>query len=119
MKLCFPVESFGGLNSRISEHFGTAPIFITYDTDTKEAGLIYASDVAGDDKCSPASALAKQGVEIVITGGIGPGALNRLMDEGLHVMQAKAMVVAEDIEHYHKNELTVYGYNSGKCDCNS
>lgn len=119
MKLCFPVESFSGLDSKISEHFGNAPLYITYETDTKEAGLIYASDISGEDRCSPANGLSAQGVEIVITGGIGPGALNRLMDEGLHVMQAKSGIVSADIENYHKNELTLYGYDSGKCDCNS
>lgn len=117
MKLCFPVEVFSGLNSRISGHFGTAPIFITFDTDSEEAGLIYASDITSDGSCSPADGLVSHGVEIVITAGIGPGALKKLMDGGLHVMKAESGIVSEDIQNYHNNRLTLYGYESGKCDC--
>ena len=117
MKLCFPADNFNGLKSKISEHFGTAPFFITYDTDTKEAGLVYASDVAGDDKCSPSDKLAEMGIDIVITGGIGSGALNRLLDAGLHVMQAKAGIVDDDIQHYLDGGLSLLGYGSGECSC--
>lgn len=59
------------------------------------------------------------GIEVVITGGIGPGALQKLMDNGVHVMQAKNGIVEKDLENYRANCLTVYGYDSGKCDCNS
>jgi predicted Fe-Mo cluster-binding NifX family protein len=119
MKLCFPVENFQGLNSKISEHFGSAPFFITYDTDSKEAGLLYAQDLAGDDSCNPAAELAKLGIDIVITSGIGPGALNRLLDAGLYVFQALSGVVSEDLERYQNNALPALGYGSGKCDCGS
>ena len=40
MKLCFPIESEDGLNSRIYSHFGSAPNFIIYDTETDTTNTI-------------------------------------------------------------------------------
>ena len=117
MKLCFPVEKLSGLESHVSEHFGSAPYFITYDSETKEAGLLYAQDLAGESACNPADELGKMGIDAVITGGIGPGALNRLLDEGIYVYQAKSGPISVNIDHYNKSELTALGYGSGQCDC--
>jgi len=119
MKICFPVDSFQGMKSTITHHFGAAPCFITYETDTQEAGLIYAQDLQTTGSCNPSVELANLGVDVVVTGGIGPGALQKLMDNGVHVMQAKSGIVETDLENYTKGCLTVYGYDEGKCDCNS
>lgn len=119
MKLCFPVESFSGMDSIISHHFGAAPYFIIYDTDTKTPSLIQMQDLQKDGDGNPSEQLAAMGVDIVITAGIGPGALHRLMDNGVHVMKAEAGTVSKDLLNYENNALTVYGYDSGKCDCNS
>lgn len=119
MKLCFPIDSFSGMDSPVSHHFGAAPYFIIYNTETKEPSLVNMQDLQTSDSCNPSVELANMGVEIVITAGIGPGALHRLMDNGVHVFQAKDRIVSKDLEHYNKNALTVYGYDTGKCDCNS
>ncbi len=98
MKICFPVESNNGLESEIFGHFGSAPGFVTYDTETRESGYIDNKNAVHEHgACNPAAALAGSGVNAVVVGGIGQGAMMRLMSEGVAVYQAKSGKVKEDI----------------------
>ncbi|MGE4317656.1 MAG: NifB/NifX family molybdenum-iron cluster-binding protein [Deferribacterales bacterium] len=101
MKICFPVEINNGLNSEIYGHFGSAPGFVTYDTETKESGYIDNKNAVHEHgACNPAAALAGSGVNAVVVGGIGQGAMMRLMSEGVAVYQAKSGRVKEDIDGF-------------------
>jgi predicted Fe-Mo cluster-binding NifX family protein len=101
MKICFPVELNNGLESEIYGHFGSAPGFVTYDTETKESGYIDNKNAVHEHgACNPAAALAGSGVNAVVVGGIGQGAMMRLMSEGVAVYQAKSGRVKEDIDGF-------------------
>ena len=34
MKICFPVQNDNGIESAVYNHFGSAPVFVVFDTDT-------------------------------------------------------------------------------------
>ena len=34
MKICFPVQNDNGIESTVYNHFGSAPVFVVFDTDT-------------------------------------------------------------------------------------
>lgn len=75
MKLCFPVQVNEGIESKVYNHFGSAPMFVVVDTETQTTATIRNGDqhhVHG--ACNPIKALDNQQIEVVVAGGIGPGA---------------------------------------------
>ena len=40
MKLCFPIEANNGLKSIVYGHFGSAPMFFIYDSESKDSEII-------------------------------------------------------------------------------
>jgi predicted Fe-Mo cluster-binding NifX family protein len=98
MKLCFPVASYEGLNSRVFEHFGSAPLFVVVDSQTREVRAIPNRDLHHrHGACSPLKALGGEAIEGVVVGGIGAGALNGLQRAGLKVYKAKGVTVADNL----------------------
>jgi len=106
MKLCFPVEKFHGLKSSVYGHFGSAPSFALVDTDTKEVTEITNRDADHEHgKCSPLKAIDGQSIDCVIVGGIGAGALNKLITMGASVYRAEDGSVSDNLELFEKGSL--------------
>ncbi|HMK42616.1 MAG TPA: NifB/NifX family molybdenum-iron cluster-binding protein [Dissulfurispiraceae bacterium] len=98
MKFCLPVESDNGFDSLVHNHFGTAPSFVIVDTETKSLAVIANADLDHTHGgCNPVRALNNTVVDIVITGGIGSGALKRLLEVGVRVFKAEAKTVLENL----------------------
>jgi len=107
MKLCFPVEKYDGLESSVYGHFGSAPSFALVDTDTKELTEITNRDAGHEHgKCSPLKAIDGQSIDCVIVGGIGAGALNKLIAAGIHVYRASSGSVAENLTLFSEDRLS-------------
>ncbi len=84
MKICFPVESDKGLDSDVFGHFGSAPIFVAFDTLTKSIDTISNQDLGhAHGMCNPLKALDGKMVDVIIVGGIGAGAINKLNGMGI------------------------------------
>lgn len=116
MKICFPVETDKGLESEIYGHFGSAPGFVTYDTDTQTTGFINNRNAVHEHgACNPAEALENSGVSAVIVGGIGQGAVMRLMSGGVAVYQAKTGLVKDDAGLFSQNKLTKLSRDMNLC----
>jgi predicted Fe-Mo cluster-binding NifX family protein len=111
MKLCFPVEANNGLDSIVYGHFGSAPMFLIYDYDTRETEIIDNQNLQHvHGMCSPIQALNGRAVDAIIVGGIGAGAINKLNMMGVKVYQAMADTVQKNIDLFNNNmmsELTV------------
>ncbi len=106
MKICFPVRKNEGLESRIFGHFGSAPMFVVADTETREVQEVVNRDqrhVHG--ACRPLKALGGQVYDAIVVGGIGAGALSGLNRAGLKVYQAQNATVSENIESIEKGDL--------------
>ena len=106
MKVCFPVLKAEGLESEVYGHFGSAPSFFVIDTEDSNAATIINKDqnhVHG--MCNPVKALNNQQVDAIVVDGIGGGALSRLQQMGIRVLQAQASTVRENLEKIKKNEL--------------
>ena len=77
MKLCFPIDGDRGMASEVSAHFGSAPMFAVVDTDTGDCRVIENSNHQHDHGgCRPLASLEGCAVDVVVTRGIGPGALD-------------------------------------------
>ncbi|MCL5024534.1 MAG: diguanylate cyclase [Nitrospirae bacterium] len=106
MKVCFPVQRNEGVESRVFNHFGTAPLFIVVDTETSEVSVIANRDQRhAHGQCNPVRVLGGEQVDAVVVGGIGGGALRGLNLSGIRVYQTQAQNVKENIALFRNQSL--------------
>lgn len=107
MKICFPVEHNKGLESAVFGHFGSAPIFMVYDTESATLNPLENQDLDHiHGKCSPIKALGGSMVDVVVVGGIGAGAINKLNSMGIKVYRASQGSIEENIDLFDRNVLS-------------
>lgn len=123
MKICFPVETLQGLDSRVYEHFGSAPGFVIVDTDASTVEEIRNGDQHhAHGMCQPLKALGGRMVDAVAVGGIGMGALMKLQSQGIRVFHAAPGTVGQNIGLVQERSLpefdpglTCAGHIGGGC----
>ena len=107
MKICFPVESNKGLNSEVFGHFGSAPIFIVFNTESKSIDTINNQDLNHTHgMCSPLKALDGKTIDAIVVGGIGAGAINKLNGMGIKVYRAIKGTVQDNIRLFENSTLS-------------
>lgn len=110
VKICVPVTTDRGLESPVSGHFGSAPLFMLVDVQTRVAtALTNTRAVHEHGACRPLDALAGHDIDAIVVGGIGAGALMKLQGAGIRVFRAKATTVAGCLESFLKNEAEEIG----------
>ena len=106
MKLCFPVKTDSGLESGIFGHFGSAPFFVVFDTETKKTFTINNQDLDHiHGQCNPMKALDGKVVDAIIVGGIGAGAIRGLNNKGIKVYKADKGDIRENITLFEAGTL--------------
>ena len=100
MIICFPVTEARGLESEVYGHFGSAPAFLLVDTTSRAVKRIDNRDIHhAHGACNPLKALGSHGgVDAVVVGGIGRGALMGLTSAGVKVYRASAPTAAGNLE---------------------
>jgi predicted Fe-Mo cluster-binding NifX family protein len=121
MRICFPVETNNGLDSEVYGHFGSAPIFIVFTTETKTIETIDNQDLGHTHgMCSPLKALDGKMVDAIVVGGIGAGAINKLNEMRIKVYRAIGGTVRDNIELFENDkiaEITVEHACGGHAGC--
>jgi predicted Fe-Mo cluster-binding NifX family protein len=115
MNICIPVLDNRGTDSVVCEHFGSAPMLMLVDSETRACKPISTNaDCDGHHHghghvggCAPVKLLAGEKVDAVVVGGIGRGALNQLQALGLAVYQARGGTVADALEALRENRLAL------------
>lgn len=106
MNVCVPVLEDQGLMSRPSPHFGSSPFFALVDTVTMNPRTIRNQDeVHQHGMCNPLGAIQGEGVDVVIVGGIGGGALRKLQAVGIPVLWAQGLTLGEIIAQFKAGAL--------------
>jgi len=106
MKLCIPVKQKDGLESSVYSHFGSAPAFLIFDTNSKEEIIIDNSNMNHDHgACNPIQTIGGSNVNAVIVGGIGGGAISKLKANNIKVFQSVKGTVEFNIEMFNKSLL--------------
>jgi predicted Fe-Mo cluster-binding NifX family protein len=101
MIICIPVTENRGLVSPVCAHFGSAPCFLIVDTDSGACRAIENQNLHhAHGMCQPLAALQGERLDGIVVGGIGMGALNKLMMAGLEVYQAQHATVDETLAAY-------------------
>lgn len=106
MKVCIPVSEDRGMESPICGHFGSAPAFLLFDTETREHRVFTNSDAQHEHgHCAPIARLAEERVAVFVVGGIGAGALERLLATGAAVYRGRQGSAASSIEALAQGQL--------------
>lgn len=101
MKIC--VSSTGQeKNALVDLRFGRCPYFVVFDVDSKtyavyQNGGITASGGAG---IAAAQTVIDTGAEVVLTGNIGPNAMELLKSNEIRIVQAAGRTVEEAVKAY-------------------
>ena len=106
MKIGFAVHSDQGIESKVYDHFGSAPAFIIVDTEAKDPIRVNNKDLNHvHGACNPIMALDGYSVNAMVVGGIGAGAINKLNAMGVKVYAAAAPTVKENLDLLTENRL--------------
>jgi predicted Fe-Mo cluster-binding NifX family protein len=96
MKACFPVAQDRGLESCVHSHFGSAPLFLIADTESRATHVVPNPERDhAHGRCSPLDVLAGEQIDLVVVSGIGAGALHRLRDAGIAVYHTSRETAGE------------------------
>lgn len=123
MKIAFPTQKNIGIDSSVHSHFGSAPFFVVVDSDTGETETINNHDLNHTHgKCQPLAALGGKTVEAIATGGIGAGALQKLIAADVTAYRAIEGTVSENLALIKTGKLpefsmeqTCAGHHHGEC----
>jgi predicted Fe-Mo cluster-binding NifX family protein len=106
MKLCIPVTEDRGLESPVSAHFGSAPLFVVADTDSGACRSIPNKDLHhSHGMCRPLSSLTGEEIDGVAVGGIGAGALGKLAAAGMRVFMTRERSVRDTVSAFRSGTL--------------
>jgi predicted Fe-Mo cluster-binding NifX family protein len=106
MTICIPVVADHGVDSPVCEHFGSAPLFMIVDTDSSSCRAIPNHNAHhAHGMCMPLQSLQGERLDGIVVGGIGAGALGKLMAAGLQVFLTGGRTVAETVSAYKAGQL--------------
>jgi predicted Fe-Mo cluster-binding NifX family protein len=110
MKICVSASS-GSLDANVDSRFGRCPYFVIVDSDTMEFNAITndSSNAAHGAGIQAAQTVANMGVNLVITGNVGPNAFNVLAASGMKIVTGASGTVREAVEQYKNGQLTEVG----------
>ena len=111
MIYCIPSESTTGLAAPISGHFGRCSYFCIYDDQTEETATVANANTHDEHgQCRPLESIEGLGVNVVLAGGMGRGAVSRLNAAGIEVFclseaTTDSLTVGEMVEAYRTGNL--------------
>jgi len=99
MKIAFPTEDDRGVDSLVYGHFGSARYFIVVESEDEGVKTAVNQDAEHQHgQCKPLQALGGNSVDAVVVGGIGRGALSKLLAAGIKVYRAVEGTVRENLK---------------------
>ena len=106
MKIAFPIQADQGLESAVYNHFGSANTFFIFDSETDEGKSVTNADLHHiHGQCQPLAALNGAVADAIVVGGIGRGALKKLLKEGIKAYKAVEGTVGENLALYKSGKL--------------
>ncbi len=103
-------------NGEVNQHFGQSQSFAVIDIDSNSVTEVSAAGLQHKHE-GLAGLLKEQGVEVVIVGGIGAGALQSLESQGIKVLFGASGPIKEVAETFARGEFvshrTVCNHDGG------
>jgi predicted Fe-Mo cluster-binding NifX family protein len=110
MKICVSAVS-DSLDAPIDPRFGRCPYFVIIDSETMQFEALpnMASGATGGAGIQSAQTIASKGVNVLITGNVGPNAFQALSAGGIRIVTGAFGTVREVVEKYKRGELRETG----------
>ena len=110
MKICVSAVA-NSLDAQLDPRFGRCPYFTIVDPETLQFEAIQntASGATGGAGIQAAQTIASRGVEVLITGNVGPNAFQALSAAGIKIVTGAFGTVREIVEKYKRGELRETG----------
>ncbi|MFA6281961.1 MAG: NifB/NifX family molybdenum-iron cluster-binding protein [Candidatus Omnitrophota bacterium] len=106
MRICIPTEANEGLNAKVHGHFGSAPYFTIVDTEKDSVEIIdNTNQHHTHGMCQPMSALIGKSIDVVVTGGMGARAVQKLNEGGIKVYRVIPGAVVDIVSQFTKGGL--------------
>lgn len=105
MKVCF--SSMGNSsNSMLDPRFGRASYFTIADTDSMKCEIIENTAAsAGGAGITAGQLMADKGVEAVVTGSVGPNAMDVLKAAGIQIYKGCSETIRENLNRFKEGSL--------------
>jgi len=108
MNICIPVNENDGLGSTVCAHFGSAPFFMIVDSESGSFRAITNDNQHhGHGMCAPLATLQGERIDAMVVGGIGMGALNKLLAAGISVYVSQLPTVAATVDALNAGTLAL------------
>jgi len=106
MKICVSAVA-SSLDAQLDPRFGRCPYFVIVDSETMQFEAVpnMAAGATGGAGIQAAQTITSRGVEVLITGNVGPNAFQALSAAGIKIMTGAFGTVMEVVEKYKKGEL--------------
>jgi predicted Fe-Mo cluster-binding NifX family protein len=96
MMICIPTKDDQGLDSKINDHFGSAPYYALADTENDEVEIVLnRGHRHRQGACNPAGALGGYKIDAVVCAGMGRGAFSSLAGAGIKVLLSDKKTVRD------------------------
>ncbi|MFY9605352.1 MAG: NifB/NifX family molybdenum-iron cluster-binding protein [Thermoplasmata archaeon] len=107
MRICIPTSGTGGLDDKVSEHFGRAPTFTVVDTESEKVTVIEnrSDHMGGTGK--PPEQIKNTGCSVVLGCGLGPNAVSMLRSYGIQTYVGARGSAKEAIDQFNRGELRI------------
>ena len=108
MKIAISAEEKKGLDSQISHHFGRCPVYVLVDVDGDEVKDVLSIDNPFASQHQPGMVpgfIHSQGVEVMISGGMGMRAISFFEQYGIQVATGASGTVRNTLERYFAGQL--------------
>jgi len=106
MNICIPITRDNGIRSPVSLHFGSAPIFMVVDTESRSCRAITNRNLHHDHgMCRPLAQLAGEDLDAMVVGGIGMGAVEKLKAANVRVFLSEHPTVEETVDAFKTGTL--------------
>lgn len=107
MKLC--ITSIGKEKNALSDQrFGRCPYFVIFDTEDKSYKAVENNGMVSSQGAGIAAAqqIIDEKVDAIITGHMGPNAMQLINGAAIKVYQGKGVTIEEEIKLFHEGALT-------------
>jgi predicted Fe-Mo cluster-binding NifX family protein len=106
MKICIPTADDSGTDSRLYDHFGSAPFFAMADTESGQVDVIpNTGQHHGHGHCKPIAHIDVDRTDAVVCQGMGKRAFASLRKGGMEVWITSANTVRDAIAEVRTGKL--------------
>lgn len=106
MLACIPTLGGAGLDDAVSDHFGSAPFFVLFDTDSGQLSVVENLNAHhSHGTCHPMTALSRHRIGAVICRGMGRRAVETMNAQNIRIYRTRARTVADVVEEIRTGQL--------------